>query len=795
MNVKKLHLPSIATIAISVLSTGLAAQTVSPSAAGQASDGGLEDIIVTAQRQSQSLQRAAVPVEAVTSESLLAAGISDPARLSVLVPGLTATPSSGGIRFYFVRGVGNFTGTALSDPAIAVNYDDVYLGRSTATSGLYFDLERVEVLYGPQGTLYGRNATGGVINIVPARPVAGKLEAYATGTYENYDAFTLEGAVNLPLGPDGALRVSGTVVDRPGYQNDGTYDDKHQSFRAQFGTQLTPDLNVRIGGDYVHLGGAGLGPTLDTVYGFNFATGQYVAQKPGFGKSVGLYDPRAQAFRALLNAGPAGRTLNPLSPYPYQDNNSYGTNADIEWKTGAGTLTFIPAFRYNDIASRGIGPGYTVDLHERDNQASAELRFAGDRIGIFDYSLGGLYFHETQKARYAVNLQAVGIYQGFETHTESEALFGRLTANLNDSLRVTGGARYTHDDKSLTGSTDSLTIVCLATVGGVPTCPTAPLLPFANSLADVALPVPPARNAALPLGATGAIIFRNGRDLAPSLKNSRVTWRGAVEYDVVPSSLLYASVETGYRSGGFSTAFGFETFQPEYITAYTLGAKNRLLDNRLQANVEAFLWKYRDQQLSHFGVDLNGNSDAFTQNIGRSTNKGIDLDLLGQVTPTTQLSAKVQYLDAKYKDFTYLATLGFFPVLTGCPQSVVGATRQVNCSGFQAYNAPKWTVILGAEQRFPVGDYEFVVAGDTQYRTSRYVGFEYLAEQKVGSTWESNARIAFGPVSRNWSIEGFVRNIENNRYSISKFVDTIPNALYSGDAAPRTYGVRGSVRF
>ncbi len=762
------------------------------SAASPSGQQQLEEIIVTAQRRTESLQSVAVPVDVVSGAALSSSGITDPSRLGNLVPSISITPSAGGVRFFFLRGVGNFTATTFSDPSVAVNYDGIYLGRPTATSGLFYDLERIEVLMGPQGTLYGRNATGGVVNVIPARPVAGKWAGYANATYENYDAKTLEGAINAPLGKDGALRISGALVDRDGYQSDGTYDEKRESLRVQMGAALTPNLNVRVAGDYVHLGGSGLGPNYDTAYAFNPFTGQYIARPSGLGSNVGLYDPRAQAYKTTLPAGPAGRNLGPLTPAPFQNNNAFGANAQIDWNTGIGTVTVIPAWRYNNIDSRSIGAGYTVDLAEKDEQFSLEARLAGKRIGIFDYSIGGLYYTETQHARYAIDLQPIGVYQTFSAKTDSYAAFGRLTANLGESFRLVGGLRYTHDRKSFAGDSDNLTVVCTVAVAGVPTCPTAPLIPFARSLDQVALPIPP-RNGIVPLGASGAILARSGLSVDTRQSASRVTYRGAVEFDVAPRSLLYASIEDGFRSGGFSFAAGYENFGPEYITAYTIGSKNRFFDNRLQLNLEVFLWKQRDQQLTHFGLDLAGQQGSFTENIGRSTSKGVDLDARLLATPTINLAVKVQYLDAKYNDFVYRAPNGFAPVLTGCPQAVDPANpglRIVNCSGFSAYNAPKFTVNLAADKTIDVGSYKIVLGADTQYRSSRYVGFEYLAAQKVGATWQSNARVSFGPQDGRWEIEGFVRNIENERYALNKFLDTVSNALLTSTAAPRTYGVR-----
>ena len=271
----------------------------------------------------------------------------------------------------------------------------------------------------------------------------------------------------------------------------------------------------------------------------------------------------------------------------------------------------------------------------------------------------------------------------------------------------------------------------------------------------------------------------------------------AVEFDVAPRSLVYASVETGYRSGGFSAAAGFETYQPEFIDAYTIGMKNRFFGNRVQLNLEAFLWDYKNQQVNFVGLDINGRNANRTQNVGASRIKGVEVDGRFLITPTTLLSADVQYLDAKQKRFSYPAGPGN-PPLTGCNVSF-NATLQspfrVDCSGFQSYNSPKWTINLAAQQTIPLGDYRIVVGADTQHKSSRNIGFAYLPQQRIGSDWISNAQVQFGPEDEQWSISAFVRNIENER--TLTFASTHPTAqfLTAGQTPPRTYGVSAKFDF
>ena len=788
-----------------VAATGTTSPTSEPATDTAASvgvqptpDNQLGDIIVTAQRRSENLQRAAVPVDVVSAAAVLKAGITEPTALGTLVPALVAAPNGGGTVSYFVRGVGNFASNPLFDSAVAFNYDGVYIGRETATSGLFYDLERIEVLKGPQGTLYGRNATGGAINVNPVHPKVGTLSGYATASYGDYNAFTAEGALNLPLGPLGALRISGDYARHDGHLSDGTSDEKLGGVRAQMLGELTPSLTVRVSGDYEHIGGRGVGSSYANGLQFNPAAGGFVVVDSGLGHSVGLYDPAAQAYRTTLAAGPAGRKLAPLDAQPYVDNNIYGANAEIAYDTGFGKLTVIPAWRYSTVNTITAVPGFMAGLQTKDEQYSVEARFAGDRIGPFDYTLGGLYYNETNRDHFAVDQQALATFQDFVNKTDSYAVFARATAHLSDALRLVGGVRYTKDDKRFDGASVGLTVVCVVRVAGVPTCPNAPLLPFTWTPAQLTLPVPPVAGAAAPVPGTGTIIARNGNVVDASLNKGRVTYRGAVEYDVGPRSLAYASVETGFRAGGFSLAQGYETYQPETITAYTVGSKNRFLDNRLQLNVEGFLWKYRNQQLAHIGVDLAGQNGNFTQNIGRTTMYGVDAESRLLVTPTTALNAQVQYLHTRYDSFAYQFPNTATPPLTGClvtPVAGNATVLTVDCSGKPAFNSPTWTVNLGADQTIRLGRYKVVGSIDSQYRSGRFVGFEFQAAERQGPTWQTSIQVSFGPDDDRWSIEGFVRNIENDRYITNAQYFLIGNGLSIVTAPPRTYGVRGAVRF
>lgn len=759
----------------------------------------LEEIIISAQRREESLQHAAAAVDVIDASDIVRSNLSSQTQLGQLVPALSIQGSGGANTTMFVRGVGNFTVNGYSDPAVAFNYDGAYVGRPTSTSGYFFDLERIEVLKGPQGTLYGRNATGGAINILPARPKLNDLKATAISSVGNDDAFNLQAAVNVPIGASTAVRVAGNFINHSGYLSDGTSNERTRAARIQVLHEATSELTIRLAADFSHSSGTGQGVThVDTAFLNATGTG-YDIVPTGFNLSTGVYDPATQAYRqATLYSPQAGRFLAPIAERPFQDNDYYGVNADILLNTDIGDFTLTPAYRRSEIDNIHAAPGYAAKPQEVDNQTSIEARYNSKRFGPFDLITGLYYFREKITGNSTFDLQTVSAFQDFVTETDSYAAFARFTAHLDDRLRLTGGLRYTQDDKSINGVQDAVIIVCTAPPFPIPGCPAAPMLPLVDRSEQLPVPLPAPNGPPVPAGATGAIVLRSAGLTDDSLSKSRVTYRASVEYDVASRSLLYASYETGYRSGGFSLAVGHETFLPEYITAYTLGSKNRFFYNRVQLNLEAFLWKYSNQQVSHPGIGDNGAQSFWTDNVGKSTNKGMEAALQVLATASTLLSADVQYLDTKFDSYIYQVPGGFAPPYTGCsfaPNPANTAQFNVDCSGRSAYNSPKWTVNLAARQTIPLGNHKLIMSADTQYKSSRWVGFGYWDFAHVDSNWRTNASLTLAESEDRWSLAAFVDNIENDRIVTTANINEAVNAGYVMTTAPRTYGLRAAVQF
>ncbi|WDF72531.1 TonB-dependent receptor [Novosphingobium sp. KACC 22771] len=782
---------------------------------------GLSEIVVTAQRKEESLQKAAIPIDAVSGADLVQRGITSALDVTKAVPAISLPSPGGNISSIFIRGVGNITTSSYVDPAVTPSYDGVVLGRGGGVFGAaFYDLARIEVLKGPQGILYGRNATGGAVNVIPARPKLGENSLGFNLGYGNFNAVDIDAHVNLSVSANSALRLGGAYSSHDGYNRDGTDDMKRQSLRAQYLIEPSSDLSLRIGADYTHVGGKGIGGSYIGAFVPN-AAGGYTMVPANLSTSEGFNTPAANAFRGQILGSPAFAFLKPLNTDQRADSTYWGVNAELNWKTGIGKVTVIPAYRESVDHSVFYGPAFnTAMTNEKIRQTSLEARFAGS-VGKIDYVAGGFYFNEKINANNQYNQEFVLPIVDYRLKTDSLAAFGQLTGHVSDRFRLVGGARFTHDTKSINGLINNFITFC----GGPPPALITPPASFAaGCAAPGAMPYYPnllnqndtvawlkannwiapnstaqAGYQVFPLTNGVGAILKTYNPVSDSLKFSRVTWKASAEFDLTPRNLLYATVETGYRAGGLQMTESKTSYKPEFITAYTIGSKNRFLNNRIQLNMEAFIWKYRDQQITYFTVDTSGTLINSSENAGRATIKGFDVDLLVKPARGTTLNAKVQHLDATY-DNLHLYTAAPRDNFA-CPFTFTGASaggapvKDFNCSGNPLLYSPKWTVNLGAEQKVPLGHgLELVANLDTAWRDQQWGGFEYLAFESIPAYWTTDASLTLRTDDGKWALTGYIRNMENKRRDLAPQSAPIGAAI-GHFSAPRTFGLRLSGNF
>lgn len=681
------------------------------------------EIVVTAQRQSERLQDVPIAVSAFSSEALEAQQIKTPSDLQLTLPNVTFTKTNFTGASFTIRGIGDLCVGTTCDSATAIhlNGDPLFSTRLFETE--FFDLERVEVLRGPQGTLFGRNATSGVVNVITAKPRLGAFEASAEGEYGNYDSIKGKAMVNIPLGENAGIRVAGIYLNRDGYTKNlflgNRFDDRDlYSVRGSFRWEPTPETTIDFLASYFHekdnrtriqkqqcqrdpTGILGCLNTRRDNAPFNgnatftaaltsqeFLATQGIPTAFALGSLYGpdVYanttipsDPRVvnsaftpQYFTSeLILQGEIEHDFGPVSLQvsgqyqkvklnSLQDYNSNVADRSL-YATGLATLQagangaldgILPGFSnyLAPVAAALIPDGPAGDLctsqaeesglgsfggnsicgpnslqFDRSDQYnsswSAEAILTSDFDGAFNFLLGGIYadYHLTENSYYvnafpidylsgvlgAFNSYANGLPPSFlgspfyrnntdDLKIKSYGIFGETYYEFNDRLKLTLGLRYNHDEKSVVART------ALASF----------LVPFGQTGSAFDSPFVVTYDA--DPGTAGNQLFQS-RDVS----FDKLTGRAVLDFKLTPDNLLYASYSRGYKSGGInpplSPIFSVpESFKPEQVDAFEIGSKNAFDNGKLQLNLTAFYYKYKDLQLSRIvaRTSVNDNVDA-----------------------------------------------------------------------------------------------------------------------------------------------------------------------------------------
>lgn len=710
-------------------SSATAEAPASTDAGGATSVPQLQEVVVTAEKRTESLQRAPVAIDVVSTGDLSRSNITNLEEMSRLVPSVQNGTAGGPFALFFIRGVGSFAANSLTDAAVDVSLAGVPLARQYGANGQMYDLQRIEVLAGPQGTLYGRNATGGVINILPNQPTFDR-EMDTAITVGNYDHIQTDGVLNDAIGQTSAARLSFQTIRHEGYLSDGEAEEDSQATRLQYRLEPGAGVSLLLSGDYFHQGGTGGGNAL--------LNGGYTA-----GDRVGLAAPLAQAYYASI-----GRV--PVTPQQlYIDGNYGGGKAELTWRSAAGTLVVIPAYRSNDVSSAAISGPLLLDT-EHDHQKSLEARYLLQAIDNLQLIAGGYYLDDTVRARFNVDnlalnsaLPSSGNIQDFLQDTKSTAGFADATLSVTHGLRLIGGVRSTRDEKALDGT-----------------------------LTTYASYVPP-----LPIDA--------------SRTWDSTDWRAGVQYDPSRDSMLYATVATGFHAGGFFFTHDNPTYQPERLKAYTIGSKNRLFDDTLHADVELFYWDYRNQQLSGVSSDSTGSTIFATVNAGRSLIKGTEVSLKYLARRNTLIGLQVQYLDARFEQFSLIQPFPGSP-LSACRSAFLSAGHfDVDCSGLRPPQSPEWTANLDLQQTFALAS-GGSLTGELRghYQTGSYMAVSYLPTDVQNAYVSGDVSVTYTSPGEAWNVGFYVDNFTNEAIKDSTNDSNVDSAALR---APRLYGLRVAV--
>ena len=657
-----------AIVALAVGASNAHAQSPSAEPAAQgaapASDQGLQDIVVTARRQSESLQKTPISITALDSVALEKINIQSVEKVAQIAPNLVISQQSSSLSATSIniRGIGQTDPSLGLDTAVGIYLDGVYVARSAGSIFDLVDLERIEVLRGPQGTLFGRNTTGGAIQLVSRKPQDefGFLVKAGYGTRDNW-----QGRLRIDTGEwgDTGLSASGSYYHR---QRDGYFDNALTPDSKDPGSLNVDAFAIALRGDW--------GP-LQASYSYDFddRTGA-----PGFFQTVALspeaftYYSRSPSYGGppLQFVGPDERLFSGLQQ-PGGPGNAYtshtrsqGHNLTLEYEISpAFTLKSITGYREllleNVLGLSGQGDlqGLVLDFTsptltsvgsvtpyngynspQKQKQFSQEVQALG-KVGDFNYVLGGYYFRErvsennnqfltlvlspfalpflgfptgVQDALVAQGVDLIGLnlnpVAAYSQISKSYAAFGQVSWKpqaLDERFELTGGIRYTEDRKSIFLQNTS------------------------NGVSSVVGP---------PRG---------------NVKYTNTSFLGSVSYQITPTALAYAKVSTGYKSGGFNPrADSLNSFEPEDLISYEAGAKLDLFDRRLRINAAVFYSKYDDLQVPQFAAGSGGASTLLV-NAGSADFKGVELEVTAMPTRGLTLSGALGYTDPNYKSFLF----------------------------------------------------------------------------------------------------------------------------------------------
>ena len=761
--------------------------SASPSAQASAQAGSddparLSEIVVTAQKRQESIQDTPLSITAVTGDEIQkqAQGTLDAVLRNV--PGVEMQGLAQGTQIY-IRGVGSSIDPSFADPSIALMVDGAYNGRTEGVESGAYDIARVEVLRGPQGTLYGRNASGGIVNVITEDPKVDGLHGYVRGQIGNYDLGRLEASVNIPVGDRIAMRVAGYREKRDGFVDDGSNDSNSWGMRGKLLVQPADWLRVVAKIDIYRARGKGMNtvpvpgsagnlgfppPFFFTNFNPPVAFGTNPPVCPG-SPFVGCA-PVARFPNGWVQAKPGDPWSNNAEHVPGLIRREAETYAlDVQADLGFATLTVLPSLTRSknrllsnylfgsivpgpDAAYAG-GPafptaggatfsnaGYT-NQQSTTRYKSVEARLTSNGDGPFKY-VAGFYYLKSDPG--SVQLPATGFTSGGAPYSlantlqpgETIAGFGQLTYSLSDAFRVTGGLRISRD----------------------------------KSGQDYAITVGTASS---------------GTSTYKQTQNS-TQYKLGVEYDLGEQSLLYGHVSTGFKQGGISPTFPPARFRPEKLTAFEIGSKNRFWDDRVQINLAAFHYRYKDYQYSTFAnlpiIDAAGQSIGSTtfiviNNAGSTKINGAEAALDFIPWPHGKITAAATYLDAKYGH----------AVLPNNPFVNQGL---FNLDGKQIQNSPKWSANLGFEQGFEIGPGLVTLGVHSHLSTSYYTTPEqYMPGARQGGYTRTDLSARF-EADAGWSITAIVRNVEKNAQTTYVFP-----AYRRFVTAPRTFVVTAGYNF
>jgi iron complex outermembrane receptor protein len=703
----------------------------------------LEEITVTAQRRSESLQTVPIAITAVTAAEMERNGIHALGSLAAQVPGLTFSPYAPGQNIVALRGVSSNDDGAGTDNSVAVFVDDVYLGRVSNINPEMYDVDRVEVLRGPQGTLYGKNTIGGAINIISSRPNTSNLDIKASADFGNYDRHNFSALITGPITSDwaGKLVVSTRAAD--GWVDNVVLhtkekNDDSQAFRGQL-LRVGASSELLLSADYQQL------------------RDEDMARVPLSHMTNNLPFNAQSVYQSLCGTNDPTCATNPYDGYARQF--AYGVSAKFTQHVNpTSDLISISAYRrsYNQWSMDSLGAVLPLanDVWDNTSQYSEELRWVSLPTDRLKY-VGGLWFmrEDTNRLRmfYLPSVDpdpdTSDRYRGID-RTTSEAAFGQVDWQFADLWTLTVGGRYSHDFKHI--DNDAV-----------------------HGSAGILYIIPNT--------------FANEREAGWG----KFTPKISVRYTPTTAVNLYATVSQGFKSGGFAASptrvADTNPLRPEQATNFELGAKAEL-SQRLRLNLALFDTHYKDLQIQAFGpptgcvatptVPCFGQFETF--NAGSAQAKGAELEFTWLPVDHLTVSAAYGYLDAKFTN-VYLPNASVYTTLSG------QAIDLRNQSGQDMFRAPRNKGSLDIRYEIPLGTAGVLEPSASYDYTSNQRGeLEPYAIQPAAGLFNGN--LTWLSAGGSYEVSLYGRNLADRAWIAHVY--TVANEVFGVYGNPRMYGVR-----
>ncbi len=690
------------------------------------------EIVVTAQKRESVLQRTPETISAVTGDDLAKRGNDTLTDLANLVPNTSFT-SNFGISQIFIRGIGNNFYSPGGDPGVAFYNDGVYVSDQEATNVAFFDLDRIEVLRGPQGALYGRNATGGAINLISARPTS-RLSGRIGATIGNYGRIESDGYLSGPIGNNGLeARLSYDVKSLSGYTRNELagqpgavkrLDDlDSQALRFQISTPLLGDDTLRLIGSYYHQNDNGPAAKI-------------------------LADPFQQPAELLFGVRPSLDRRSLKSTFAVNEREVYGIVADYRRNIGDYQFTLLGGYRHSkhDFGFDQDGTEAvqsTTELVTSSDDYSADVRLASPTSGRFNWSMGVTYLDFSQdRTTFVFDAIPLGFVvpgaplnipfnvsfsAGGVVRSSSVAGYIDTRYSITEKLRLSIGARLTTDKKS----------------------------------------------------AEEFVIFLAPQTASPSERWTNISGKAGLDYDLGKDVLVYASFARGFKSGAINLGALTPPVKPETVLNGEIGLKSSFFDRRAQLNLAAFYSDYRDLQVLQIGAISQILSNAAKAKIG-----GFEIEGIIKPASGLTLNANLSYLDASYTDFvTPDARRGLAAV-------DVSGNRLPLTSKFQAALGAEYALRTS-------GGSELSARVDFAYRSKYHFTEFNTDDAKQKGYGKLDLSASFTPRGGNWRVFGFVHNLTNvNAIGSMAIVSPLLGSVRAVNLIPpRNFGVGASFSF